>query len=259
MPVRSNLIMHTAEMLPSIVPVYNELVQITLVACELACQSATATCDALTGRSPAAFVMITDCERKLDLLDREIDERVGHAVTLADVATARELLVCMKFLVDLERIGDLLSSVGTRIQMMDHGVEMADVRDLIEMATVLEAMLRNAHTGLAKRDVDLAIDIARSDAEIDRRRNLLFVRLLDGASTATRNAVHVLFIANALERAGDHAVNLGEEICHIVTGHSMRHVRIEKDKPREQQYLDFLRHQKRETSSVRVTATKLSS
>ena len=75
--------------------------------------------------------MITDCERKLDLLDREIDERVGHAVTLADVATARELLVCMKFLVDLERIGDLLSSVGTRIQMMDHGVEMADVRDLI--------------------------------------------------------------------------------------------------------------------------------
>ncbi len=252
MPVRSNLTMHRAESLPSIVPVYNELLQITLVACELARQSATATCDALAGRSPAAFAAITDCERKLDLLDREIDERVGYAVTLADVPTARELLVCMKFLIDLERIGDLLSSVGTRIQMMDDGVEMADVRDLIEMATVLEAMLQKAHTGLAKRDVDLAIDIARSDGEIDRRRNLLFVRLLDGASTTTRNAVHILFIAHALERAGDHVVNLGEEICHIVSGHSMRHVRMEKDKPCEQQYLDLLR---RQASGPRLAGT----
>ncbi len=240
--------MHTAEMLPSIVPVYNELVQITLVACALARQSSAATCDALAGRSPAALATITDCERKLDLLDREIDERVGHAVTLADVATARELLVCMKFLIDLERIGDLLSSVGARIQMMDHGVEMADVRDLIQMATVLETMLRKANIGFENRDVNAAIDIARSDAEIDRHRNLLFVRLLDGASTATRNAVHILFIANALERAGDHVVNLGEEICHIVTGHSMRHVRIEKDKPCEQQYLDFLRRQASESA-----------
>jgi phosphate transport system protein len=234
-------LMHTAEILPSIVPVYNELVQITLVACELARQSATATCDALGARSLAAIATITDCERKLDLLDREIDERVGHAVTIADVGTARELLVCMKFLIDLERVGDLLSSVASRVQMMDHAVEMSDVRDLIEMSTVLEAMLRKAHIGFENRDVNAAIDIARSDAEIDRRRNLLFVRLLDGASTTTRNGVHILFIANAVERAGDHVVNLGEEICHIVTGHSMRHVRIEKDKPCEQQYLDFLR------------------
>ncbi len=181
--------------------------------------------------------------------NREIDERVVHAVTLADVGTARELLVCMKFLIDLERIGDLLNSVAARIQAMDHAVEMVDVKDLIEMAAVLEAMLRNVHAGLAKRDVDLALEIARADGEIDRRRNSLFVRLLDGASTATRNAVHVLFIANALERAGDHVVNLAEEICHIVSGHSMRHARIEKDKPCEQQYLDFLRRQRPEMPS----------
>jgi phosphate transport system protein len=242
--------MSTAEKLASPAATYAELLQMTLLACELARQSSAATSDVLAGKSPAALAAIADCERKLDLLDRELDERVAYAVTLVDVADARELLVCMKFLIDLERIGDLLCSVASRVQMMDNSVDMGDLKDLIEMATVLEAMLRKAHTGLAKRDVNLALDIARADGEIDRRRNLLFLRLLDGVSTATRNAVHVLFIANALERAGDHAVNLGEEICHMVTGHSMRHVRIEHDKPCEQRYLDFLRRQVAHRSSA---------
>jgi phosphate transport system protein len=235
--------MSAAEKLASPAATYTELLQMTLLACELARQSAAATSEALVAKSPAALAAIADCERKLDLLDRELDERVTYAVTLMDVCDARELLGCMKFMIDLERIGDLLCSVAARIQMMDNSVDMGDVKDLIEMATVLEAMLRKAHMGLTRRDVDLALEIARADGEIDRRRNLLFLRLLDGVSTATRNAVHVLFIANALERAGDHAVNLGEEICHIVTGHSVRHVRMKNDKPCEQRYLDFLRHQ----------------
>jgi phosphate transport system protein len=235
--------MAAAENLASSAAIYTELLQMTLLACELARQSAAATSDALAAKSPAALAAIAEYERKLDLLDRELDERVAYAVTLVEVGEARELLVCMKFMIDLERIGDLLCSVASRIQMMDNSVDMADLKDLIEMAAVLEAMLRNAHTGLTKRDVDLALEITRADGEIDRHRNLLFLRLLDGVSTATRNAVHVLFIANALERAGDHAVNLGEEICHIVTGHSARHVRVKNDKPCEQRYLDFLRQQ----------------
>ena len=225
----------------SATPIYAELLQMTLTACQLARQSAAATADALARKTPAAFAEIADCERKLDLLDRELDERVAYAVTLVDADDARELLVCMKFLIDLERIGDLLCSAASCIQALDDSVDMSDIKDLIEMATALEAMLREAHDGLARRNVEIAVGIVRTDAELDRRRNLLFFRILDGPTSATRNAVHVLFIANALERSGDHAVNLGEEICHMVTGHSIRHVRREGDKSYEQRYLDWLR------------------
>ncbi len=212
----------------------------TLTACELARQAAAATADTLASKSKRAFAEIADCERKLDLIDREVDERVPYAVTLADPAGARELLACMKFVVDLERTGDLLVSAASRIQVIE-AVDMADLKDLIEMATVLESMLRDAYQGLATRSVDLAVGIVRADAEIDRRRNLLFFRLLDGVSTPSRSAVHLLFIANELERAGDHTENLGEEICHLVTGRTLRHVRRQSDKPHEQRYLDWLR------------------
>jgi phosphate transport system protein len=233
--------MGTAEKPSSATAIYLELLQLTLTACERARQSAAATADALVSKSPAALARIADCERKLDLIDRELDERLAYAVTLVEAAGARELLVCMKFLIDLERIGDLLCSAASSVQALDHTVDMADIKDLIEMATALEAMLRGAHDGLARRNVEIAVDIVRADAEIDRRRNLLLFRILNGLTSATRNAVHVLFIANALKRSGDHAVNLGEEICHLVTGHSIRHVRRETDKSYEQRYLDWLR------------------
>jgi len=233
--------MSSREKVQPATPVYAELLQMTLLACGLARQAAAATADALASKSQSAFAEIAECERKLDLLDRELDERVAYAVTLVEAADARELLVCMKFLIDLERIGDLLCSAASAAQALDSSVEMSDIRDLVEMATALESMLRQAHDGLARRNVDIALEIVRADAGIDRRRNLLLFRVLEGASTPSRTAVHVLFIANALERAGDHAVNLGEEICHMVTGHTVRHVRRETDKSYEQRYLDWLK------------------
>ena len=233
--------MSSREKMQPATPVYTELLQMTLLGCELARQAAAATADALAGKSPSAFAEIADCERKLDLIDRELDERLAYAVTLVEADDARELLVCMKFLIDLERIGDLLCSAASAAQVIDSSVEMSDIRDLIEMATTLESMLRQAHDGLARRNVDIALEIVRADAGIDRHRNLLLFRVLEGTSTPSRTAVHVLFIANALERAGDHAVNLGEEICHMVTGHTVRHVRRETDKSYEQRYLDWLK------------------
>src|SRR5512140_2392781 len=99
--------------------IYTELLQLTLTACGLARSSAAAAADALASRSSAAFATIADCERKLDLLDREMDERVAYAVTLVDAGDARDLLVCMKCLIDLERIGDLLCAFASRVQALD--------------------------------------------------------------------------------------------------------------------------------------------
>ena len=48
-------------------------------------------------------------------------------------------------------------------------------------------------------------------------------------------------MTQSLERAGDHAKNLAEEVCHLVSGHTVRHVLKTYDKPVEQMFIDYLR------------------
>jgi phosphate uptake regulator len=84
--------------------------------------------------------------------------------------------------------------------------------------------------------------ILRADAELDRFRNLMLMRHLEGApETAPYDSIHVVFMAQSLERAGDHAKNLAETVCHYVTGKSVRHVSQRDGRSTEQMYLDFLR------------------
>jgi len=54
-----------------------------------------------------------------------------------------------------------------------------------------------------------------------------------------------LFMTQSLERAGDHAKNLAEEVCHLVSGHTVRHVLRSYDKPLEQMFIDDLRRRQK--------------
>jgi len=92
------------------------------------------------------------------------------------------------------------------------------------------------------RDVRRAIEVLKADAELDRLRNLVFVRHIENPDNEPRNeSFHLVFISQALERAGDHAKNLAEEICHLVSGRSVRHILREFDRPVEQVYLERMR------------------
>jgi len=218
----------------------------TLHACTVAKRAVSRAAEGLARPAAAAFQDVADCERELDRLDQEIDERVAFAVAQSKVSQAREVLACLKFITDLERIGDLVCTFGSHAQTMGSRIEMADVNDLIRMASILEKMLADAYDGFSSRDVERAVAIVRADAEIDRLRNLIFIRNVTqhqgDMGTAT---IGVLFMTQCLERAGDHAVNLGEEICHVITGHTIRHMRRQMDKSYEQKYLVWLREQAR--------------
>lgn len=219
-----------------------QIVALTSNAIQLAKSAVAHAIDGLAQRSPAPFMAVNKCEQDLDRLDREVDERVTHAVTRASATEAAELLVCMKFMIDLERIGDLVSSFGGCAQAIGARIEMDDLKDLIHMATVLEQMLADIHEAFSRRDLDRAVNVLRADAVIDRLRNLLFIRHVENnEGTAGPEGIHVLFMAQALERAGDHAKNLAEEVCHLVTGQTMRHVLRSKSKSEEQMFLDWLR------------------
>ena len=214
---------------------------LTLLACEVARGSAACLAEALSGGSSESHAYISEAELRLDQFDREIDERVTEALSHSP-GNARELLACMKFIVDLERIGDLLASVSSCSTGLQRRISTQDMGDLIRMATTLEHMLSDAQTALANSDLDLVLAVLRADSELDRLRNLMLMRHLEGSpETAPHDSIHVVFMAQALERSGDHAKNLAETICHLVTGKSVRHVSRRDGRSVEQMYLDFLR------------------
>jgi phosphate uptake regulator len=214
---------------------------LTLLACETAREAASFMTNALASNSAAAHASITDSENKLDQFDREIDDCVTEALSRGP-ANARELLACLKFILDLERIGDLLAAVSNCSAALQRRIATQDMSDLVRMATILENMIAEAQTALTQSNLDTVSSIFRADAEIDRLRNLLLMRHLEGApDTAPHDSIHVVFMAQALERCGDHAKNLAETVCQLVTGKSVRHLARANGRSIEQMYLDFLR------------------
>ena len=223
---------------------YAHLVQLTIRACEVAKEAAAAAAEGIATGSSAPLSVIREREKELDALDREIDDGVTLAITRVSEREARELLACMKFIIDLERIGDLLLSFSSSAQAAGRSLDSQDTRNLTHMATALEKMLSDVGAAFATRDVKKAVDVLRADAEIDRLRNLIFLRHIENPENVQRQAsLQVIFMTQSLERAGDHAKNLAEEVCHFVSGHTIRHVMMGYDKPIEQMFLEWLRQQ----------------
>ena len=215
---------------------------VTLLACDVAREAAASTAEVLRSSSSKAKQVVKEAEVSLDHMDREIDDRVTEALTAGAPKNARELLACMKAMVDLERIGDLLLSVcSTATTIQDH-LPAEDAEHLTRMASVLEQMLVSSKSALENSDLQRVAGLLRADEELDRLRNLTLMRHLDGpVESPRRDSIHLVFIAQALERAGDHAKNLGETVAHLVGGKSVRHLGAGNRRSFEQMYLDHLR------------------
>jgi len=221
---------------------YAHLVKRTIEACRVATEAAATAAEGIATASCPLLNTLREREKELDHLDMEIDAGVTMAITQVTATEARELLACMKFMISLERIGDLLLSFASSAQAAGGRLDPQDTRDLTRMATVLEKMLTDAGTAFSTRDLKKAVDVLRADAEVDRLRNLIFLRHIENPENVTRHAsLEVIFMTQSLERAGDHAKNLAEEVCHFVSGHTVRHVLMTYDKPIEQMFLDWLR------------------
>ena len=215
------------------------LVALTVRAFEVATAAVSNAADSVS--SPALTQAVFDCEKELDNLDRQLDESFATVLSQSSPEQVRELLACMKCMIDLERIGDLISSFVSRCRIVAARLDMQDISDLINMNSHLESMLKEVSYAFGARDLSRAIGVLRSDREIDRIRNLIFLRHLeDQASCAGPNSIHVLLMSQALERAGDHAKNIAEEICHFVSGRTIRHVPAGQEGSIEQLYLAWL-------------------
>jgi len=234
--------MSTVSKSPTPEPAHHYIVRRTVEACHMAKEAAGAAAEGIATGSSALLASLRQRERELDTLDLEIDNGVTNAITEVAPAEARELLACMKFMIGLERIGDLLLSFGNSAQAASGRIDPEDTRDLTQMATLLEKMLTDCGDSFSDRDVNKAVEVLRADAEMDRLRNLIFLRHIENPENVARQAsLQVIFMTQSLERAGDHAKNLAEEVCHFVSGRPVRHLLIAYDKPVEQMFIDSLR------------------
>lgn len=200
-----------------------DLTRLAMKGCLIARDAAYNVRDLLTHSSRMAFLAIKDCEKELDIIERQIDERLPVAITRVNENRARQLLSSLKSTTDLERIGDLLMSVALRVQGRTEKIPASDVRQLVEMSAILREMLDLIHTGFSTLDLDCARQVLQMDKDIDRICHSLFQKHLAQSVPEGPAEFEVLLMAQALERAGDHSTNLAEELYGLIEGRSLRH------------------------------------
>src|SRR5262249_37185027 len=157
-------------------------------ACQLAKDAAAAAAEGIATGSAALLNSIRQREKELDAIDMEIDSGVTTAITRVTEVEARELLACMKFMIGLERIGDLRLSFVNSAQAAGSRLDPQDTRELTQMATLLEKMLTDVGESFSSRDVKKAVDVLRADAEMDRLRNLIFMRHIENPENVAHQA-----------------------------------------------------------------------
>src|SRR5579863_2039240 len=221
---RPRPIVATNQSAPSRAGTPDNLSDLALKACLIARDAAFNVRDLLTSSSRMAFLAIKDCEKELDLIERQIDERLPAAITRVNEARARQLLSSLKSTTDLERIGDLVMSAALRVQARTAKIPASDVRQLVEMSSVLRDMLDLIHKGYSTLDLDCARKVLQMDKDIDRICHTLFQKhLAETVAQGDTSGFEILLMAQALERAGDHTTNLAEDLYSLIEGHTLRH------------------------------------
>jgi phosphate transport system protein len=203
----------------------DDLTRLALKACLIARDAAFNVQDLLTQSSRMAFLAIKDCEKELDLIERQIDERLPAAITRVNEGRARQLLASLKCTTDLERIGDLVMSVAMRVQARTAKIPASDVRQLVEMSAILRDMLDLIHKGFVSLDLECARKVLQMDKDVDRLCHSLFQKhLAENVAQGDTSGFEILLMAQALERAGDHSTNLAEDLYSLIEGRSLRHM-----------------------------------
>ena len=144
------------------------------------------------------------------------------------VFPAFELILVAK---NLERIGDQAVNIAqASVRILRHPRGKPYV-DLPRMSEVAEEMVRDALNAVVRRDVELAQKVLAMDDQVDHYRDQIFRELLTymmGDSSVVFPAFELILVAKNLERIGDHATNIAEDVIYIVQGQDVRHPTVDR-------------------------------
>jgi len=175
--------------------------------------------DALVERNPALAREVIAADLQVDALDRSIGEAVVLIVSRRQPVAndLRTIFAAGQVAQSLERIGDLVANIAKRSLALCRYTGLAPALAVRAFAQSVRRTLALALQAFADEQVDLALQVWRGDAEIDRRHNNLFRETLAAMQASEENIVpgaHLLFVLKNLERIGDYATSIAEA-CHF--------------------------------------------
>src|SRR5262245_2876753 len=143
----------------------------------------------------------------------------------------RFLTMALKFVTDLERIGDLAGNIAKRALELNRLPQLKPYVDLPHMAELVQKNLHDVLDSFVSGDADKAAEVIAADAAIDQLNASLFAELIAYVATDPATVTRVIpltSVARYLERIGDHVKNLAEEVVYMVRGRDIRHKEFTK-------------------------------
>jgi len=179
---------------------------------------------------------VSESDYEVNKMEVDIDEECTHVLARRQPAASdlRLIVTVIKVITDLERIGDEAEKLGRfSVELaseLDAPVYRKELRHLGEL---VKSMLRDALDAFARLDVDAALKTAARDADVNSEYNTLQRSLATHILEDPRqvsNVFKMTWCARALERIGDHSVNICEYVVYLVKGRDIRHISMEKIK-----------------------------
>jgi phosphate transport system protein len=189
--------------------------------------------EALEKHDTALASRVIDGDTRIDRLEREIEEQAIVMIARRQpmALDLREIMVAIRIAAVLERAGDLAKNIAKRAFALDaETYPKSIIAGLTRMGRLALRQLKDVLDAYAQRDAVKALEVWGADQEVDDMYNSMFRELLTYMMEDPRNigiCTHLLFGAKNLERIGDHATNIAENVYYLVHGEP-----IEAERPK---------------------------
>ncbi len=179
--------------------------------------------------------LVASDEQAINKMQMDIDQQCSQIIAKRQPAAIdlRMILTVVKIVNELERTGDEIKKIAYKAQQMQRPERLTTVRlhDITRAAALAEENLRLALDAFARLDVKAAAQVIGNDEAIDAAflanlRQLISYMMEDPRTISP--ALEIVFIAKSIERIGDHAKNIAEDVVHVVKGKDVRHATAEQ-------------------------------
>ena len=182
----------------------------------------------LVTRDTALIDKVIHGDEPINELHIEIDNRCFTLLALHQpMATdLRSIVASVKINTDLERVGDLAVNIAEAARRYTNHAPVKKLVDIPQMGDIAQAMLRDALDAFVRRDTRLAHQVLNEDDRLDGLKTQVFrdllTHMLDDPATV-EPALDLILVSRHLERIGDHATNIAEDVIFMVSALDVRH------------------------------------